>query len=486
MNETTATNLLLPPTVGPSEGEPAAVTLGIRGVVGANILPTFSYPAYTRLVRRKLQEILPKEFVRFVLCGNSQTRRYFWERLGVLPASLRRAGHERPIWIHANSYGEVLAAEPLVRVLRRRYPQVPVLISTTNFTADAEAVRRRFCDGAWFVPYDSPGIVARVLDQLRPHCLLVVEADLWPNLVRACTQRRIPIAVVSGRYMDVRYWFNWRLPLTEEVLNHVTLHCMQSEQDAASLKRLAPQARVCVTGNLKVDMLKELPKQPSAADEPLWHQGLRLTGGGPVWVAGSVHPGEDALVLDAFAELRQHVPGLTLVLAPRYLEHANRCEDLALRRGLPVFRRSAWSQGRCRTDETVVLLDSLGELRYGYRFGAVAFVGGSLVPPEWAAPGFECEGHNPLEPLVWGTPVVFGPRMENFSAAAQACIECGVGWQVDTREALVRRVRDLLDRADEREQFVAHSRALFGTGRSIGDQTLDAIAHVLRGPNDQV
>ena len=442
---------------------------------------TFTYRGYTQVVRRKLCNVIPAECVRFGLFGTRQTRRYLCERLGWLPASARAVSKHRPIWIHANSYGEVLASEPLLQAMRQRWSGVPVVVSTTNFTADTEAHRLPECAGVFFVPYDSPGIVARVLAQLRPRGLVFVEADLWPNLLRACTQRAIPVVLVSGRYMDLRYWFNWRFPLTQEVLQHVAQFCMQSDHDAERLRALAPKARMQVTGNLKVDRLKQLGVTDAAALQP-WREGFRLTNASPpVWVAGSVHPGEDELVFEAYLAARRIHPALTLLLAPRYLEHVARCEQLAKDRGLQVFRRSAMRVGRTRIDEDVILLDTLGELSWCYALGTVTFVGGSLVPDSWAPRGFECEGHNPLEPVAWGKLALFGPRMGNFAALAKVCLDAGVGWQVENAEQLAQRVAQVIGDATVREDVARRSRILLAHQPSVAQQTLDAIAPVMKG-----
>lgn len=444
---------------------------------------SFSYPGYTRAVRRKLWgTVIPSEGARFLLRGTPHTRRYVRERLGWLPRPLTAVANRRPVWIHANSYGEVLASRPLIQALRRRWPETPLVVSTTNFTADTEAHAigpSGGCDGAFFVPYDSPGIVARVLDRLRPRCLLYVEADLWPNLLRACAQRGVPSGLVSGRYMDLRYWFDRRFPLTGEVLAHVDRFCMQSEHEARQMRVLAPQASICVTGNLKMDRLKAMALTDPAVQP--WGERLGLTGDAPVWVAGSVHPGEDELVLDAYLAARRAHPRLVLLLAPRYLEHAGRCEELAKRRGLRVVRRSALQRGIRRADEEVVLLDTLGELVHGYALGTVTFVGGSLVPEAWAPRGFECEGHNPLEPVVWGKPVVFGPRMGNFADFAQVCLDARIGWQVPDAQQLARRVVEVVGDPGARDDIFRRGKTLLARHPDVAQRTLEAIEPLVKG-----
>ncbi len=442
----------------------------------------FPYDAYSRIIRRKLWEVVPKELIRFGLLGTAQERRYVWERLGWLPRTIRRLDR-RPIWIHANAFGEVLAAKPLVRALRRRYPAVPLVVSTMNFSADTKARTEAACDGVFFAPYDSPRIVSRVLRQVRPRCLIFVEADLLPNLIRASTRQGVSVAVASGRYMDLQYWFDRRIRLTAEVFSQVSQFCMASEPDADQIRRLVPDARITLTGNLKLDALR-LSAQADIDGAMRLQQEFGLASNPPVWVAGSVHPGEDEIVIDAFMAARAQCPGLVLLLAPRYPEHAARCERLLTARGLRCVRRSAVQRGQARDGEEAILLDAMGELRQCYALGTAAFVGGSLVPERWVPPGFVCEGHNPAEPVLFGKPVLFGPRMGNFSALRDACLQHGLGWQVGDATQLSQRVVELIRNPDLRREIAQRSGAFWAAHPPAAEQTVEAIHHLLKGDHE--
>jgi 3-deoxy-D-manno-octulosonic-acid transferase len=329
----------------------------------------------------------------------------------------------RSIWVHAVSVGESIAVEPILRGLRQRYPELPLVVTTVTETG-AQVVRERYAGLAAhrFFPFDLPGPVRRVTAAINPAFLVCMETEIWPNVLRHLARRGVPVMIANGRLSD-RSYRGYRLVrgLLSRVLANVRVFGMQSEEDARRAIALgAPSARVFVTGNVKNEAL---PDATGAAD--LWHRLLGLAPGQPVWIAGSTHRGEEEAVLEAHAKARAAHGNLVLVLAPRHPERVPEVCSLVQSVGWPVVRRSELP--RHGNTAAVIVLDTIGELAQLYAIADVVFVGGSLI----ATGG----GHNMLEPAVRGRPVLFGPFTPNFRESAALLLEAGGARLVrDTRE----------------------------------------------------
>jgi 3-deoxy-D-manno-octulosonic-acid transferase len=391
--------------------------------------------------------------------------RTFRERMGRLPVYLNLDG-DRSIWIHAVSVGEVLAARPLVPALRERFPGHRLFLSTTTLTGHEVAKKSvRGLDGLFFAPFDFPHAVRRALEVVNPSLLVLVETELWPNLIHEASRRGARVALVNGRvsprsfprYRRVRRFLSG-------MLTEVDLFLMQGEPHAERIRAMAaPPERVKVTGNLKFDAV-EAGRPPERT--------VRLLHGGsprPLWVAGSTMPGEEELVLRAFHRVRERVPHARLLLAPRHPERFGLVPSLIEAAGFRCLRRSAldpasWSDGE------VLLLDTLGELAHVYSLASVVFVGGSLV-----ASG----GHNILEPAVAGKPIVVGPHMENFQEIADTFRAESALVQVGSADELGREVSALLLDEPRRRDLGEKARGLVGRNRGAVSRTTDALAPLL-------
>ena len=369
-------------------------------------------------------------------------RQRWRERLGWIPP-LPEPGC---LWIHAVSVGETRAALPLIRALRERYPDAPLLVTTTTLTGSRQ-VREALGTIVHHVyaPFDLPGAVARFLRDARPRLTVIMETELWPNLLRQCAVAGIPVLIANARLSErsARGYARIRR-LTASMLRDVTLIAAQAEADAERFRSLGAP-RVEVVGNLKYDL--QLP-----GDLP--EQGLRLRRERlgerrPVWIAASTHAGEDEVILDAFALLRPRWPELLLLLTPRHPERFDGVADLCRRRGLRVVRRS--EEQPCTPETAVFLGDSMGELLLFYAAADLAFVGGSLV-----ATG----GHNVLEPALLGLPVLFGPHMFNFTEAGQRLLAAEAAWQVADAATLATAVDRLLANSDGRRSAGERGRAV--------------------------
>ena len=367
------------------------------------------------------------------------------------------------IWVHAVSVGEVLVARPLIERLKRRFPETPLFVSTTTLTGQDMAQNTLTgIDGVFFAPFDWPRPVRRTLRRLNPRLLVLVETEIWPNLIHEAHRRGVRIAIVNGRISPRSFGRYRRIRrLLTRVLHDVDAFLMQGEAHAArALDIGAPSERVRTTGNLKFDSLSH-----AGVSERLRHL---IPAGGPLWVAGSTVEGEEAVVLAAFARLREEVPDLRLLLAPRHPDRFGEAEAAAHRAGLSCVCRSTLRTPWTGTE--VLLLDTLGELAQVYSLATVVFVGGSLVPRG---------GHNVLEAAIHGKAVVVGPHMENFQEICDLFLSAGGLVQVANGRALTEAVRALLLDEGHRVRVGDAARGLIDAQRGAVDRTVDALAELV-------
>ena len=383
--------------------------------------------------------------------------RTFRARMGRIPDTL--ATGERTVWIHAVSVGEALAARSLVEPLERALGRSTVVVSTSTAAGGAVAAQGLPPERLFIAPFDFPWAVASVLDRLRPALLVLVETELWPNLIRQARARGVRIAVVNGRISDRSFPRYQRIRgLLRHVLAQVNLFLMQGDTHADRIRALgAPPARVRVTGNLKYDALVE-PRVPAEL--------ATLGANGPLWVAGSTMLDEDALVLRALAHVRASRPDVRLVLAPRRPERFADVPALAEAAGFRCVKRSALGGGAWGEGE-VLLLDSMGELAGVYALATVVFVGGSLVPTG---------GHNILEAALCGKAVVVGPHMANFQEIADDFRREGALVQVAGADRLGPETLALFQDEPRRAEIGRRARALVDRNRGARAATVEALA----------
>jgi len=393
------------------------------------------------------------------------------QRMGYLPLSFNMDGDES-IWVHAVSVGEVLTARPLISDLKRRYPNLRMFLSTTTM-AGQQLARRNVpdVDAVFYFPFDFAFVVRRTLDLVRPKLFIMMETEIWPNLLRECRARGIKTAIVNGR-LSPRSFPRYRLirPMMRRVLEHIDKFLVQSEESARRFIDLgADPGRVVVTGSLKFDSIEvsSTALQARARDRVLRY--FRVPTSRPVIVAGSTMKGEEIAVLRAFRRVRSTAPNTLLVLAPRNPERFGEAEQLARQEGWKVSRRSDLAiDAEPRVD--IVVLDTIGELATIYQIATVVFVGGSLV-----ATG----GHNVLEPAVFGKPIVFGPHMQNFLEIAEAFVSNGAGVQLAGEEQLEEAFLSLMSDPVRRARLGAAARALVEANRGANEKSVRVLAALL-------
>jgi 3-deoxy-D-manno-octulosonic-acid transferase len=337
------------------------------------------------------------------------------------------APREPLIWVHAVSVGETRAAEPLVHALVERYPGHRVLLTHMTPTG-REAGVALFGESAarCYLPYDYPGAVARFLRHFRPRAGLLMETEIWPNLIHACRDRGVPLHLVNARLSEKSYSGYRRFPgLARESLAGLAAVAAQSTDDAGRFSALGATAPR-VTGSVKFD-IDPPPEQLERGRA--WRRGYDERR--PVLLAASTREGEEALLLDALAGL--DVPGLLAVIAPRHPQRFDEVARLLAARGVRFQRRSESTV--IAQDTRVVLGDSMGEMFAYYAACDVAFIGGSLVP---------VGGQNLIEACATGKPVLLGPSTYNFAEAAELALQAGAAVQVRDAAALAREAQRLL------------------------------------------
>ena len=395
--------------------------------------------------------------------------RSYWtnpgERFGWGPL----AGNSPSIWLHAVSLGEVGAAAVLVRELRARHPTMPFVLTTATPTGRARALALFGNDvDVRFLPYDTPGSVRRFLTRIRPRVAIIMETELWPNLLQECRRRGIPVVLANARLTPRSVSRYRRLgSLFSAAVATNTLVAAQSPEDAQRFIALgADRARTHVIGNIKFDV--QVAESSIGKGRELR---LRYAGARPIWIAGSTHAGEEEPLLEAHAALSATLQSALLLLVPRHPQRFESVANLLARRGIAFDRRSI--AAAVRPEASVLLVDSVGELAALYASADVAFVGGSLVP---------VGGHNLLEPAALGVPVITGPFNANSKDVARLLLQSGGAVEVADAGGLADQLRRLFADPEERARTGARAREIVERHRGSVARLLELIEPLLVAP----
>ncbi|HVV68463.1 MAG TPA: lipid IV(A) 3-deoxy-D-manno-octulosonic acid transferase [Gammaproteobacteria bacterium] len=386
-------------------------------------------------------------------------RQRWAERLGFIQSMAA----DGCIWLHAVSVGELIAARPLITSLQARYPQLTLVI--TNMTASGSGLAAQLAGERlryYYVPYDMPDVVNRFLNRTRPRLAIIMETELWPNLLHYTSKRKIPILLANARLSGKSaQGYQHIAMLVKPMLQKISVIAAQTQEDAKRFKALgADPARTLVWGNMKFDVKTPLDLVEKG-------QALRASWGQrrPTLIAASTHAGEEEQILQAFTELRKTWPTSLLILVPRHPDRFDEVAVLCQKRGFSTIRRS---QGQACTPETQIFLgDSLGELFLYYAAADVAFVGGSLV-----AVG----GHNLLEPAALGLPIVTGPQLFNFTEIYHLLQQVNAVICVNNEKELATTWSALLEDEAKRIQMGEQARMVVETNRGAVEKHLDYIA----------
>lgn len=387
---------------------------------------------------------------------------HWQERLGYVAPSAKPV-----IWVHAVSVGETIAAAPLVKALLRRDPEVPILMTAMTPTGSARA-KALFGDqiSYAFSPYDTPGAVRRFVDRVQPRALVIMETELWPNMIALSHRRNVPIFLINARLSERSAKKYKRVASSvRPLLQSIRWIAAQAEEDANRFMGIGARSpSVSVTGSIKFDVEISDEKRAEAL-------GLRerLGADRPVWIAASTHEGEDRQILEAHQAILESNPRAVLIVVPRHPERFSAVAALVLSMGLSVSRRSAETEGAAGDDVKscqVYLGDTMGELLMLYGAADVAFVGGSLI---------ERGGHNPLEPAAWGLPVLSGPHIFNFETIYNQLDAGGGFFTTPSAESLAECVGRLLDEPDSARVVGQNALAVVNANRGALERVVDGI-----------
>jgi len=395
--------------------------------------------------------------------GKNLQRGHWRERFGRIPF---REAHRGAIWVHAVSVGETVAVAGLVQEVQRAFPERQIFLSNvTPAGREAGQARLQAIAGRFYAPLDWRWAVRHTLERIRPALLMVVETEMWPNLLHAAQEAGARVALVNAR-LSRRSLRGYRLvrPFMGRVLDDVDAICAQSEADAERFRQLgARPERVRVVGNLKFDAQPPQLGEFARALKIV----LRRTERGPVLVAASTMPGEEPFVLQAWDLIQARYPKALLILAPRHPARFDEVGRYLARAGRRFVRRSALKAEDQELSHQlaatgILFLDTIGELAGLFELADLVFMGGSLVPTG---------GHNLLEPAYWSKVITFGPHMENFRDIATLFLEAGAAIQIRNPEELAHAAW-LLENSEAR-------RRLGGNARHVLEQHSGATARTL-------
>ena len=399
--------------------------------------------------------------------------------LGRLPIS---PGTEPRIWFHAVSVGEVLQLRPVLERWARIRPDDRLIVTTTTVTGHALARKTFPRATVCYCPLDFSWAVRRAVHRVRPSLLVLVELELWPNLIRAAARNGVQLALINARVSDHSFRGYRRIRLLmRPLLRCFALLAAQDEHYADRLEELgAPRNRLRVTGSIKFDGVTTDRSNPRTAQ---LRKVFGIAEGERVFVAGSTHAPEEEQVLDAWCAARKHYSDLRLILVPRHAERFDEVARLVLSRNLPLLRRTEVTQqsedesapGQAsNTDHSihppVLLLDTLGELSACWGLADIAFVGGSLTGRG---------GQNMIEPAGYGAAVLFGPNTANFCDVVDQLLDRHAARVVHNRQELTRAVRFFLERPDVLVEQGERARRVVVSGRGATDRTIELLDHLL-------
>ena len=404
-----------------------------------------------------------------ILIWKGLSNREYWDRWEERFGFARTRTDEPAIWIHAVSVGEVTAASSLVRDLKEKYPQSPIVVTTVTPTG-AQRLHDMFGDEVIhsYIPYDMPGAVSRFFDRFRPRLAIIMETELWPNLYTECGRRKVPLVLANAR-ISPRSVSRYRRFFTvfKATLSHGIVIAAQSERDAERFLSLgAGSRRTRVVGNIKFDL--DIPR---AVDRNGIEFRSLQAKDRPVWIAASTHPGEEEKVIAAHRRIQESLPDALLILVPRHPKRFDAVAQLLTKRGFSYISRS--SGKRCDADTEVFLGDTLGELTMFYAASDIAFVGGSLVP---------IGGHNLLEPAALGIPVLTGSNNFNAQDIVDLLQEAGVAQVINSPRQLADEIVTCFRDPAGRSRRGQRGREIVAENRGALARLLKLVYPLLDGP----
>ncbi|MBU1083799.1 MAG: 3-deoxy-D-manno-octulosonic acid transferase [Candidatus Omnitrophota bacterium] len=395
--------------------------------------------------------------------------RGFFQKMGFLPK--RTETSERPVWIHAVSVGEAIVAVKLARRIKNIRRDIPIVISTTTPTGNS-IVRGTGADSAdmvFYYPMDISFVVRKVVRFINPRLYIMVETELWPNMLEELSARKIPVVMVNGRLSDASFR-NYRMigPIVKRILSKVDRFSMQTPSDASRIGMLgALRQNVFVSGNMKFE-----EKVQGIGSLSISRDRVFIDKGDTVVIAGSTHHPEEKIVLGIYAKLKKKKENVKLILAPRHIGRKKKVSGYIREQGLTyrylsdILNRGETAGPGC----DVLIVDTIGHLKDLYALGDIIFVGGSIA---------KRGGQNPIEPAVWGKAIIFGPHMYNFKEVSRIFLEKGAAVRVRNAKELENAVNDLLNNEDKRKDMSENAREAVLDNQGAAERTMDLVTGYL-------
>lgn len=391
-----------------------------------------------------------------------------WARMGFsdMPDARQRIGGRPPIWVHALSVGEVTSAYPLVKKLKALFPDHPIWISATTKTGFETASRMfgEMGDHIFYFGYDCLFTVKRIAARVNPCMVIVVESDIWPNFLYVMKKRQIPVFLANARLSDRTLAGYRRLGFfMTPTLRRFSAICAQTETDAERFQSLGISPdRIVTTGNIKFDQV--FPPVTDAEKATL-RSAFRLPENTQIIVAGSTHKGEEAILAEAFAALKQRFPSLIFIDAPRDPARAKQVKSIFSRTGISAATMGQMKPSSARPPD-VIVIDTIGLLQSLYALSDIAFVGGSLL---------DYRGHNPLEPAAHARPVLFGPYMGDFKEISEKLIAADGAKEVTSASDIIETAGLLLENRSVGRTMGKHARSVLDANQGAVKKTTDII-----------
>lgn len=371
------------------------------------------------------------------------------------------------LWLHAVSFGESIAAIPIIKYFLESHPGFPITV--TNMTpTGSELIRATFAERVFnvYAPYDLPGILRRFIKKINPKVVVIIETELWPNMLHELKKQNIPAVLANGR-LSARSAANYKKikSLTKSMLNSFTTLLVQTDVEAKRYIDLgcSPE-KIQVTGSIKFDV-----SVPETLAESTKLLRKKLGENREIFIAASTHAGEEEIILDAFVAAKKEIPDLLLVLVPRHPERFEQVAKLCLAHDYKVVKRS--SHQPCDSDTDIFLGDTMGEMFLFYSVADVAFVGGSFVP---------VGGHNVLEPAALAKAIIVGSHMENFLHITNLLKQANGIRQVNDIETLVKSIIQLIQIPSLRRELGFNAEKVVAANRGALAKHLEVIETLIK------
>ena len=388
------------------------------------------------------------------------------QRFGILPAELSHL--EKPVWIHAVSVGEAAVASKLAGEIKKNFPQKSVIVSTTTKTGNEMARKsgKGEVDAVFYYPLDISWVVSKVVKLIDPALYMMIETELWPNLLEEFKAKGVPVLLANGRISDNSFGNYKKIgAITRRILGCIDHFCMQSKKDAERICSLGADSRkISVTGNMKFDG----GLASSSRGEVFKKEQMGFSGEDRVIVAGSTHPPEEAEIINVYKTLKAKCADLKLILAPRHVERKDAVKIFIEKVGFKyrcfsdILNEKTASQG----EADIILVDTIGHLKGLYDIATVVFIGGSI-----ASKG----GQNPIEAARLGKPVVFGPHMENFREIAEIFLETGGAVRASSFGELKEIFEGLLSDPEKRKRYSENAKKVVESNSGALSRTVEEI-----------